>query len=753
METIIEKVQFNGILEEIKYYSSSSNWGVFYFTVREISIGDLHKNETISVKGKIYSPIVGKEYSISGSVEYSRAFGETIVIDDAIPVNKVDDDDFRGQRYILTKLFPSHVKNMYEALDNPYQALKDKDYESLMKIYGCGFSRAVQWTEKFDETYPKHQAYIELARYELTDGVIDKIIEGCNNDLDKAVDIVKNHPYKLIEMKGIGWKTADNIAMKNGLGPFSTERIEMCIKVFLKEQGMNGKSYSTSEELMDEILKRIGEDVPDLNIAEALHSLKDNGVIVWNEDKTKIGLAYYYNLEHEIAEQLIRLKNAKNNFKYDNWKEIIKQKEIEQGWEYTDQQIEGIKLVLENQVCCISGYGGTGKTSIIDGILTILKDYKSITVALAGRAASRITETTGEESKTIHKLLGLTYSNYVSPFNYETNPLEYKIIVVDEMSMIDGRLYLQILKACATGTKIIFIGDVGQLESIGSCAVAADMIDSPWIPSIFLDKIHRQAQKSAIITESIKVRKGQQIIPNDWSGEETRGVLQDLVLNCYTDKSNTYHNIIDYFKQELSTGKPILDIQIIVPCKQGISSVSNLNKAAQEIYNPYSKNKTERKVKKESNEWVLRVGDKVINKMNKYDIKNQNGKRHDIFNGNIGIVKYISEAFVTIDFIGIGLVEVPTNHLRHIELGYAITCHSAQGSQFPVVIGGIDYSMYVMLNKELLYTMITRAEKKIYLCAQNKALRYAISQHQIINRQTYLLDILNDLCDKSKIEF
>lgn len=753
IETIIEKVQFKAIIEEQKYYSSSSKWGIFYMTVTDVLIGNLTRGTVVSVKGKIVTPTIGKEYSISGVVEYNPTWGETIVIEEALPIYEVDTSDFRGQKYILTKLFPAHVKNMYAALENPYEALKNKDYESLIKIHQCGFARAVQWAEKFEETYPKHKAYIELARYSMTDNLIKTIIEGCNGDLDMAVDLVKNHPYQLINFKGIGWRTADDLAIQNGLDPHSTERIETCITLYMREQANNGKSYCTSEEIMTELIERIGEDVPDLNIAEALHSLKDKNIILWNKEKTKIGLKKYYDLEHSIAKHLLRLRDGKNQFNYSNWEKIIEQKEKEQGWTYTEQQLEGIKMVLDNQVSCVSGYGGTGKTSIIDGILTVLKNYSSMTVALAGRAASRISETTDEESMTIHKLLKLSYGKFTTEFDYLTNPLEYQILVIDEMSMIDGFLYLQLLKSCATGTKIIFIGDVGQLESIGSCAVAADMFDSPHIPTIFLDKIHRQAQKSAIITESIKVRKGQQIIKRDWAGEETRGILQDLILNCYTDKSNTYHNIIKYFKEELKTQKSILDIQIIVPCKQGVSSVSSLNQAAQALYNPKKKSKEEYRVKLGSESWILREGDKVINKMNKYGIVNSNGDVKDIFNGNLGIIKKIVSDYILIDFIGIGLVEVPYGHVSRIELGYAITCHSAQGSQFPVVIAGIDFSMFVMLSKELLYTMITRAEKKIYLCAQNKALSYAVNQHQIINRQTYLLEILDELCDKTHFDF
>ena len=719
--------------------------------MREITVGNLTKGMRYCIKGNIHTPIIGKVYDIKGEMDYSPTWGEQISILESSMNNDLAETDIRGQKYILCKLFPKHVQRMYETLDNPYLALKEGNVKELTKIKGCGPNVATKWIERFNDTYDKHKAYIDLARYSISDKLIEKIIKYYHEDVDKAVDVVKNHPYDLTIIRGIGWKTADDIALQNGADPYGIDRIETCIKMFLRNQGENGKSFSYSEEIMQELIDKIGEEVPDLNIAEAIHDLQDSQMIVWNKEKTKIGLKWYYDLEYSIAEHLVRLKNAPNKFKYSNWLEIIKKKEKDQGWDYTEQQLEGIKMVLDNQLCCISGYGGTGKTSIIDGILTILQDYKSVTVALAGRAAARISEASGKESQTIHKLLKLKYGDPRTPFDYEYDPLDYDIIVVDEMSMIDGYLFKQLLKACATGTKVIFIGDVGQLESIGSCAVAADMLESKYISSIFLDKIHRQARKSAIITESIRVRQGKQLTSDGWTGEETRGELQDMILNCYTDKSNTYHNIVKYFKEEIKHAKSILDVQIIVPCKQGVSSVASLNHIAQQIYNPKSK-KQYKIMKSGVVQWVLKVGDKVINKQNKYQIINSDGSVVDIFNGNLGIIKDIKDDYILIDFQGIGYVEVPKSHAPYIELGYAITCHSAQGSQFDIVIGGIDFSMFIMLNKELLYTMITRASKKFILCAQTKALQYAITKEQIIHRQTYLMDDLDELCNK-KFDF
>ena len=333
------------------------------------------------IKGNIHTPIIGKVYDIKGEMDYSPTWGEQISILESVMNNDLAETDIRGQKYILCKLFPKYVQRMYETLDNPYLALKEGNVEELTKIKGCGPSVATKWIEKFNDTYDKHKAYIDLARYSISDKLIEKIIKYYHEDVDKAVDVVKNHPYDLTIIRGIGWKTADDIALQNGADPYGIDRIETCIKMFLRNQGENGKSFSYSEEIMQELIDKIGEEVPDLNIAEAIHDLQDSQMIVWNKEKTKIGLKWYYDLEYSIAEHLVRLKNAPNKFEYSNWLEIIKKKEKVQGWDYTEQQLEGIKMVLDNQLCCISGYGGTGKTSIIDGILTILQDYKSVTVA------------------------------------------------------------------------------------------------------------------------------------------------------------------------------------------------------------------------------------------------------------------------------------------------------------------------------------------------------------------------------------
>ena len=360
-----------------------------------------------------------------------------------------------------------------------------------------------------------------------------------------------------------------------------------------------------------------------------------------------------------------------------------------------------------------------------------------------------MSEITGKTGFTIHRLLGYPKgaSEYQGFEFNQDNKLPYNIYILDEISMVDARLFYYLLRAIPDGAKLICLGDSGQLESIGCGNIAYDMIHSPEIPTIELTKIHRQAAKSAIITQSIAIRNGIQIINKDWTGVETRGELQDLELRCYSDKSNTFYNIMEIFSKLMAQKDfNIMDTQIIVPIKtKGDSCTYNINNTIQELYNPSAKNKKE--ITRFSNEkpFVIREGDKVINTVNNYRLLTP------IYNGNIGTVKsiwYSEEAdsrIMTIDFIGIGNVDVPEDCWIGIELGYAITVHKYQGSQSKNVIFGLDFTAYSLLTRELVYTGITRAQKKCYLVCQTGALRYATAQQSVSNKQTHLQNCLYEV--------
>ena len=599
----------------------------------------------------------------------------------------------------------------------------------------------------------------ELSEYGLTETLLRRIVNHYKSS-DIAVEIIQNKPYKLIEVNGVGWHKCDEIAMKGGLKPDSPERIGTYILYYLQERANEGYSYIPADanteiengivsktqkpiNFIDTMIEFFGDDISDEALKGGLDYVNDQ--LWFSDDRKFVGLKRIYDLEMSVAENLIRIRDGENDFKYSNWKDIIKQKEIDQGWEYNEQQIEGIKAVLENQVVVITGKAGTGKSSIVDAMIAVLQGYSYAQTALSGRAAARMAEITHEEGYTIHRLLGFPkgdrdHGGFVF---HEDNKLPRDIIILDEVSMVDGELFNRLVKAIKTGSKLIMLGDTGQLECIGCMNIAADLIASKEIVSIELSQIHRQAANSGIITESIKAREGIQLIEKDWIGTEVRGKLNDLVLDCFSDKSNTFYKVMQHASSELEDGTDIMDLMVIAPSYKNESGVDNLNAALQSLYNPDSPEKKEVFVQKSSKAWILREGDKIINVQNDYYAKNK--FTAGIFNGNIGVVKNIDIDVNTIavDFQDIpGIMILPKKNWKDLELGYAITCHKAQGSQCKKVIVGLDFGSFIQLSREWVYTAMTRAIDKCYMVAQNNALRYAVSKNSISVKRTHLVKLL-----------
>ena len=460
-----------------------------------------------------------------------------------------------------------------------------------------------------------------------------------------------------------------------------------------------------------------------------------------------------------MAQELIRIRDAKSLIdpsEYADWEDRIKRQEALQGWGFTEDQKTGIRMALENNIMYSTGGAGVGKTSLVGGVLKVIGKHSFAQAALSGRAASRMQEITGEEGYTIHRLLGFPCREEGARngfFFHQDNKLQKDIYIIDEISMIGLELFYYLIRAIPSGAKVLLIGDYGQLESIGSGNIAYDILHSDSIPSILLTKIHRQAAKSGIISESLKIRQGIQLVEEDWTGDEIRGDLQDLRIKCFLDKSNTYYEVLKAFSAELEKEDfNILNTQIIVPIKtRGQCNTYELNNAIQELYNPNSASKKEATSYRNGKLYILRVGDKVINRVNNYKTD------PPIYNGNIGILKRFDvnddmKEVMIINFVGIGEVELISEYWNNIELAYALTCHSVQGSQFEYVIIGLDFDSYTLLTKELVYTAITRGMKRAMLIAQTGALRMAISQEGVSNKQTHLQECLYDI-DNPKIIF
>ena len=561
-------VKVKAEIEGIRYFKDQ--WGIIVCSIDKVLkgefIGDLNG---MVFKGNMPEPVLGATYIIIADYVEDPKWGKQYNIKSIYSDVSFDKNDKSGRQKFLLNLFtPSQVQAMYDVYDDPFSVLDAEDVEKLVQIKGCGIKTADLWIRKFKKNINIARIFIELEDYGLTNNMIKRLMDRYRSP-DLIIEKVKTNPYVLVnEVDGIGWNRADEIALAGNIKPDSPMRIGAYIIYYLDMCGENGNSWITPDELLGAILDNLGEEIPDENITMAIRELGNK--LWWNEDKDKIGLSKYYKIEYRIAEELIRIRNAESDIHCDNWKERIERLERNQGWDFTEEQMNGIETVLNNNVTVIHGLAGTGKTSVVSGVLEALNNYSSVMCALSGRAASRMSEITGKTGYTIHRLLG--YPKGDSEYQFfefnQDNKLPYNLYILDEISMVDSKIFYYLLRAIPDGAKLICLGDSGQLEAIGCGNVAYDMIHSSEIPVIELTKIHRQAAKSAIITQSIAVRNSKQIVGKDWVGNETRGELKDLEIHCYSDSSNTFYEVMEIFSKLMAQKDfDIMDCQIIVPIK------------------------------------------------------------------------------------------------------------------------------------------------------------------------------------------
>lgn len=758
-------------------------WASFLVDISDVIEGEFEEKEL-----NRWIKIAGDAPSLEPHVEYNFTLKE--VIDEKYGKNYeilymsevVDFDNVFDQRKFLEKIISeSKVNLLYEKLVNPFSVIRQGDVEKLCTVKGIGESRANQIIGAYRDNIEFGNAYVELDKFNISRTMMKKLLEEYKS-ADTLIAKIKKNPYMLIDdVDGIGWKKADEMALKAGLNTQSLFRVEAYIKYFMSRQAEEGCSIVRIETLAKSVIEDIG--IVDGSVyRKALYSLREKGVLWWNEEKTIFALTRVRELEKNIANELYRIKSAKSFTVNADIEESIKQIEREQGINYTEEQKQAIVRICSNNVSILTGYGGTGKTTVVAAVLKILSNHSFAQTALSGRAAARMSEITSHEGYTIHRLLGYDFAKREFTHN-KKNPLRQEIIVLDETSMVGAELFYSLIQAIATGNRLIMIGDDGQLESIGLCNIFKDMLNSQVIPVARLTKIHRQAAKSAIITESIKVRQNTQITKFGWTGTEVRGELKDLKLDIYGDMILSQSHIIDNFKFMYEKLKNADKIQIVVPQKfRGEIATYHLNNIVQGIVNGGDKDSIGVSVPGKDLTYFLKVGDRVIVNKNNYksahfDPSNKNFKTVNnngeeiaedsgynicpVFNGNIGKIIYIGaeyevkkngkrskkvknkNRYMIVDFEQWGPVRIPKSMWNTVELAYALTCHKLQGSEADYVIVGLDFSAREMLTREWLYTAITRAKKKCVICAEANSLQFCVMKSNIPLKTTFLIDFLH----------
>lgn len=618
--------------------------------------------------------------------------------------------------------------------------------EKLTQIKGITKDKAIEMAQCFVENWELWQIVGFLDNFGISPANAKNIFKKLGT---QTIDEIEENPYILIDLvKGVDFAKLDKYALENGFDINNYKRIKCGIKYSLLKITYNGHCCTLKENLIKyvkELLKVEDDDIEhcliDLNVKEEI-------VIEKREEENWVYSKELYEAEANIASKLIVLDSAKNIKKIAGFNEELEKIEKVGNIKLSSKQKEAIQTVNSNNVVIITGGPGTGKTTIIKNVIEIYKTHgkKVVLCAPTGRAAKRMTEMTGEEAKTLHRLLEIgkiEKENEFTIMNYEVAPIDADVIIVDEASMVDIYLMNYLLNGIYQGTKLILVGDTDQLPSVGPGSVLKDIINSERIKTIFLDEIFRQAAQSKIIVNSHRVNDGEYFLEKEeqkdlkddffYLKEKSQDVMLAQLISLCKGRLENFGNY-NFFE----------NIQILSPTKKGILGTKELNKKLQEELNPSDDKKNEKKV----GDIIFREGDRVMQVKNNYDIYWEKGNTLSlnyetgtgIFNGEIGKI-------VKIDFINKQIKILfddekeawyAFSDMDQIEHAYAITVHKAQGSEFDVVIVVVTQSSAMLLTRNLLYTGLTRAKKLLILIGNDNVVKFMIQNADTKIRNTGL---------------
>lgn len=669
---------------------------------------------------------------------------------------------FEEQKLFLESILTEHqIDILYEELIDPFEAIDSGDLFLLSTVKGFGEKTAEKIIETYNRTKKDANAFLVLREeFGLTDAAVTKLQQRYLST-DTIIAKLRENPYELMTLDGYGFKKCDALALKGGMAKDAKFRVSAYVTHFLTEQAeMEGNSWIYLRDLLHGVV----EFVPSIKKEVFAEWLKEwtgriesdePEFLYYDEEQKRIGLKHYRELEENIAEEIFRLLNApKKSFSKCRYtiEDAIRDCEADNGWEYTDEQKTAIRGFLTNNVEIITARAGSGKTASVGPIARFCAANGLIIAqtALSGRAASNLSEVTKIEGKTIHRLLG--YSPRGGFSHDKDNQIIEDVVIVDELSMNDNELLYRLLQAIPNGSKVIMLGDHSQLEPLSNGNFLKDCLDTDAVPCYRLTKIHRQAQKSAIITESIKVSNGQQIIGNS-EISEIRGELKDLKIVTYKDADLSRVKFLTEYRTLLRSGVSSKDIIGVVPMKlRGAMSSFSLNNDVQKFVNPDEHLPSIKLAADKDKYCTIRLGDRVINRKNHYDtitraVYERYGFDKDnpvepIYNGNLGFVTDIQENYIVVDFKQQGEIVIPKAYWEDVLLGYVVTTHSFQGSQSPYVVVGLDMSAYMLLSREMLYTALTRSKKYCVLVGQINAVKKATSISRVSVKQTWLKELL-----------
>lgn len=592
--------------------------------------------------------------------------------------------------------------------------IMEEEPERLAEIKGISERKAREIAIQVEEKKELRHAMLFLTQYGISNSLAVKIYTKYGQDL---YGIMQENPYRLAEdISGVGFKIADEIAGRIGIHTDSDYRIRSGLLYVLLQAVGEGHTYLPRQELIRRGGELLGVEESSLEIQIGNLCIDRKLIIKLEAEEERVYAASYYYMELNTAKMLHDLNVP---YAYDEEAAFRRLKKIEEnaGMELDELQREAVMGAVGNGVFLLTGGPGTGKTTTINAMIRYFES-EGLDIMLAaptGRAAKRMTETTGYEASTIHRLLelmgGPEQGEKGSFQRNEENPLETDVIIIDEMSMVDLPLFCALLKAVLVGTRLILVGDKDQLPSVGAGAVLKDLLDSERFPTVMLTKIFRQAGESDIVVNAHKINKGEKVVLDNKSMDffflkrQDPNVIISVLLTLIQKKLPKYVNASPY------------EIQVLTPTRKGLLGVERLNSILQQYLNPPERDKKE----KEFSGTIFREGDKVMQIKNNYqlewEIRNRYGlpldKGTGIFNGDMGTIKEINlyAETMTVEFDDSRQVEYSFKQIEELELAYAITIHKSQGSEYPAVVMPIWPGPRMLMNRNLLYTAVTRARK------------------------------------------
>ena len=716
--------------------------------------------ETIILTGKIPKIVDDSIYKVVTEVNDSPKYGVSFnIIIMKNPDEKLQDGE-NGRTFLRAILTETQYNNITQ-LPNPIEILENGDVETLSKLKGFGKKTAQKIIGKYEANKGASSDILTFSKYDLTEAEIKSIMEYYNDNSTIAIQSIKDNPYCLTDIKGFGFKKVDDIALRNGLvGEHDKRRVKAYIIFLFEDMASNeGSTWTWTDNVFDCVISDLEMEDEEL-IGQSLRELVEEKKLWTNKEHSKLGLKKYRDMEENIAKELIRLMKAKPRVKpLDNWKRLVNQTEQEQGFNFTKEQYNGIVNNLNNNVVVTFARAGAGKSSAVNGTLNCFpKDAKILQVALSGKASDNLKNITGKESMTIHRALKWNPEGGGFAYN-KNNPLDIDILILEEVGMCSLSVMLPLLEATPDGCRVYMLGDVAQIPCINAGAILRDIINSKVIPINHYTKVMRQSDDSRIKPVSYSIADGKQIFKQDGEYILDEGDLKEIIINNKEDIPNIVINeYIDYINQGVNKE----DIVILCPIKnKGENSCYWYNNEIQKIWHDETE---EKYIIAGQGEFKFKifVGDRILNKRNSYktkkygvDYSEMTDKEVElnctsIFNGMTGTVIELLDKGVAVEFDCGDRVVLEKEQLLNTTLGYSFSVHVSQGQTIPYSIFTLDYGAYSLLNRNIIYTGLTRAKYKCSLVAQRSALKYGISQSEVNNRNTFLENDLKYLKERMR---